>query len=321
MKTVFYTEYGGPEVLEIKDTPKPIPSDDEILVKVHAASVQQTDIRFRTGTPFLARVLAGLLKPKNPVLGCDYSGEVDAVGKNINDYLVGDLVYGALKERTGTQAEYIKIIRDEASIKPTNISHVEAASVGVAGTMALIALRDHAEIKSGQRVLVNGASGGIGSFAVQLAKYFGAEVTGVCSGANVDLVKSLGADHVIDYTVEDFTKKTEAYDIIFDAVRKKKYSECKNALTQRGIYVTTEFGPSIMIQMRLNSNPDGKRMKGMMGKTDPKDMAFLTKLIESGEIKPVIDRVYPLEKIAEAHQYVEKGHAKGRVIIRIVDDA
>ena len=321
MKAVYYTEYGGPEVLEIKDIPKPVPGDDEILVKVYSASVQQTDIRFRTGTPFLARVLAGLLKPKSPILGCDYSGEVEAVGKNISDYHVGDLVYGSLKERMGTQAEYINIIPDEAAFKPANLSHVEAASVGVAGTMALIALRDHAEIKSGQRVLVNGASGGIGNFAVQLAKYFGAEVTGVCSGANIELVKSLGADHVIDYTVEDFTTKTEAYDIIFDAVRKKKYSECKNALTQKGVYVTTEFGPSIMLQMRMNSNPEGKRMKGMMGKTDPKDMAFLSNLIESGEITPVIDRVYPLEEIAEAHQYVEKGHAKGRVIIRIVDTA
>jgi len=205
----------------------------------------------------------------------------------------------------------------EVSPKPKNLNFVEAASVGVAGTMALQCLRNHGEIQRGQKVLINGASGGIGTFAVQIAKSYDTEVTGVCSTANLELVKSIGADHVIDYTKEDFTKRADEYDIIFDAVRKNTFANCKNASSSKGIYVTTEFGPSIMLQMKMNSNPNGKRMVGMLGKIDPEDLVFLTELIEAGKIRPVIDRTYPLEEITDAHRYVEKGHAKGKVIIEI----
>ena len=317
MKAVVYEKYGSPDVLQLKEIDKPSVADDEILVKVHAASIQQTDINFRTGTPFLARVLAGLFKPKNQILGCDYSGTVEATGKNVDEYSIGDEVYGQLNKRTGTHAEYVSVSMKETSPKPKNLNFVEAASVGVAGTIALQCLRDHGEIQQGQKVLVNGASGGIGTFAVQIAKSYGTEVTGVCSTANLEMVKSIGADHVIDYTKEDFTESVDEYDIIFDAVRKNTFANCKNALTSKGIYVTTEFGPTIMLQMRLNSNPDGKRMVGMLMKVDQADLVILTELIEAGKIKPVIDRTYPLEEIADAHRYVDQGHAKGRVIIKI----
>jgi len=317
MKAVVYEKYGSPDVLELREIAKPSVADDEVLVKVHAASIQQTDINFRTGTPFLARVLAGLFKPRNQILGCDYSGTVEATGKNVDEYSIGDEVYGQLNKRTGTHAEYVSVSMKEISPKPKNLNFVEAASVGVAGTMALQCLRDHGEIQQGQKVLVNGASGGIGTFAVQIAKSYGTEVTGVCSTANLEMVKSIGADHVIDYTKEDFTERVDEYDIIFDAVRKNTYANCKNALTQKGIYVTTEFGPTIMLQMKMNSNPNGKRMVGMLLNVDPQDLVVLTELIEAGKIKPVIDRTYPLEEIADAHRYVEKGHAKGKVIMKM----
>jgi NADPH:quinone reductase-like Zn-dependent oxidoreductase len=317
MKAVVYERYGSPDVLQLREITKPSVADDEVLVKVHAASIQQTDINFRTGTPFLARVLAGLLKPKNQILGCDYSGTVEATGKNVDEYSVGDEVYGQLNKRTGTHAEYISVTTKEVSHKPKNLTFVEAASVGVAGTIALQCLRDHGEIQQGQKVLVNGASGGIGTFAVQIAKSYDTEVTGVCSTANLEMVKSIGADHVIDYTKEDFTERVNEYDIIFDAVRKNTFANCKNALTSKGIYVTTEFGPTIMLQMRMNSNPDGKRMVGMLMNVDQADLVILTGLIEAGKIRPVIDRTYPLEEIADAHRYVEKGHAKGKVIMKM----
>ena len=317
MKAVVFEKYGSPEVLELREVDKPSVADDELLVKVHAASIQQTDIRFRTGTPFLARVLGGLFKPKNQILGCDYSGIVEATGKNVNEYNVGDKVYGQLDGRTGTHAEYISVSMKEVSTKPKNLTFVEAASVGVAGTMALQCLRDYGEIQQGQKVLINGASGGIGTFAVQLAKYYDTEVTGVCSTTNLEMVKSIGADYVIDYTKEDFTKMVDEYDVIFDAVRKNTFANCKNALTSKGIYVTTEFGVTILLQMKMNSNPNRKRMVGMLGKADPEDLVFLRELIEAGKIKPVIDRTYPLEEIADAHRYVDKGHAKGKVIMKI----
>ena len=316
-KAIVYEKYGSPEVLNIREVNKPSVTDDQVLVKVHAASIQQTDTNFRSGTPFLARVISGLLKPKNQILGCDYSGTIEATGKNINKYNVGDEVYGLLDKRTGTHAEYISVSMNEISQKPKNLNFVEAASVGVAGTMALQFLRDHGEIHEGQKVLINGASGGIGTFAVQIAKYFNTEVTGVCSTANLEMVKSIGADHVIDYTQENFTERVNEYDIIFDAVKKSTFANCKNVLTPKGIYLTTEFGPSIMLQMRMNSNPNGKRVVGALLNVDPQDLVVLTELIEAGKVKPVIDRMYPLEEIADAHRYVENGHAKGKVIMKI----
>ena len=318
MKAVVYEKYGSPDVLKLREIEKPSVADDEILVKIHAASLQQTDIRFRTGTPFLARVLGGLFRPNNQILGCDYSGIVEATGKNITEYDIGDEVCGQLDQRTGTHAEYVSVSMGEITTKPRNLTFVEAASMGVAGCIALQCLRDHGEIRQGQNVLINGASGGIGTYAVQLAKHYDTEVTGVCSATNADLVKSLGADHVLDYREEDFTSRVGEYDIIFDAVRKSTFAESKNALTPKGIYVTTEYGPSIMLKMRMNSSPEGKRMIGILMKVDMDDMAYLRELIEAGTVRPIIDRTYTLEELPDAHRYVEAGHAKGRVIIKIV---
>lgn len=318
MKAVIYNKYGSPDVLQIQEIDRPSITDNEVLVRVHSASIQQTDTNFRSGTPFLARVITGLIKPKNQILGCDYSGTIKATGKNISKYSVGDEVYGQLNKRTGTHAEYINVTLNEISPMPKNLNFVEAASVGVAGSLALQFLRKYGEIQQGQKVLINGASGGIGTFAVQIAKSYGTEVTGVCSTENLEMVKSIGADHVIDYTQEDFTNRINEYDIIFDAVRKSNFTKCRNALSPKGIYITTEFGPSIMLHMRMNSNPNKKRMIGALLTLDPQDLVLLTELLEAGKIRPVIDRTYPLEEIADAHRYVEKGHAKGKVIIKIV---
>jgi NADPH:quinone reductase-like Zn-dependent oxidoreductase len=245
-------------------------------------AVARAHTRVKIHFPF-AR--ARLFKPKNQILGCDYSGTVEAKGKNINEYKIGDEVYGQLNKRSGTHAEYISLSMKEVSPKPKNLTFVEVASVGVAGTLALQFLRDHGEIQQGQKVLVNGASGGIGTFAVQIAKFYDTEVTGVCSTSNLEMVKSIGADHVIDYTKEDFTERIDEYDIIFDAVRKNTFANCKKALTQKGIYVTTEFGPSIKLQMRMNSNPNRKRMVGALLNADPQDLVILTELIEAARAR------------------------------------
>ena len=319
MKTVYYERYGSTEVLELREIEKPSTSNDEILVKVHAASVQPMDIRFRTGTPLLARAIAGLTKPKIKILGFDYSGVVEAVGENITSYYPGDEVFGLRnsENKSGTHAEYFTVTEKEIARKPHNLTHVQAATAGMAGIMALQGLRDHGEIKPGKKVLLNGASGGIGTFAVQIAKHYGAEVTGVCSTGNLEMVKSLGADHVIDYTKEDFTKNTDSYDVIYDIVRKNTFNNCKKALTAKGIYITTDMSPGLLIEMKLNSNPNSKRSITMWGDVNGEDLEVVSKLLESEVIVPVIDRVYSMEEIVDAHMYIEKGHAKGKVILEI----
>ena len=319
MKAVYYEKYGSTEVLELKEIEKPSVSSDEILIKVYAASVQPMDIRFRTGTPLLARAIAGLTKPKIKILGFDYSGVVEAVGENITSYSPGDEVFGLRNSdnKSGTHVEYFTVTENEIGRKPPNLTHIVAATAGMAGIMALQGLRDHGEIKPGKKVLLNGASGGIGTYAVPIAKHYGAEVTGVCSTGNLEMVKSLGADHVIDYTKEDFTENSDSYDVIFDIVRKNTFNNCKKALTEKGIYITTHMSPSLLIEMKLNSNPNSKRSITMWGDVNGKDLEIVSKLLESEVIVPVIDRVYSMEEIADAHRYVEKGHAKGKVILKI----
>ena len=239
------------------------------------------------------------------------------MGKEVKKFKEGDQVFGYIGAPMGANAEYMCMPEDKMiGLKPENMTHEEAACLPYGAIMASSHLKK-VDIRPGMKVLINGASGGIGTFAVQISKSYDTEVTGVCSTANLNMVKSIGADHVIDYTKDDFTQSVEEYDIIFDAVRKSKFKKCKNALTSKGVYVTTEFGPLLLLQMKMNSNPNKKRMLGMLGKTDPGDLAFLRELIEGGKIKPVIDRTYPLEEIADAHRYVDKGHAKGRVIIKI----
>ena len=316
MKAVVYTKYGSPDVLDLKEVEKPVPKDDEVLIKVHASTVTPMDWHLRQpGMNIIARMIAGLIKPKNPILGVEYSGEVEATGKDVKQLKRGDKVFGG--GRTGAHAEYACMPEDEVAIKPSNMTFEEAAGIHFGACVALIYLRDHANVKSGQKILINGASGGVGTFAVQLARYFGAEVTGVCSTKNMEMVRSLGADRVIDYTKEDFTKGGKTYDIIFDAVGKRSFSQCKGSLKQDGIYLSTVATFPLILQMLWTSKIGTKKAKFVLQKTTNKDLIFLKELIEAGKLRTVIDRTYPLSDIAEAHKYSEKGHAKGKVVITI----
>ena len=319
MKAIVYTKFGSPDVLKLKEVAKPAPKDNEVLIRIVATTVAVEDpgIRARPG-------LNGFLKPKKSILGFYLAGEVEAVGKDVKRFKRGDQVYG----NTGlgllsTYAEYICMPEDGAiAAKPANITYEEAAALPNGALTALPFLRDKGNIQSGQKVLINGASGAVGTIAVQLAKYFGADVTGVCSTANLEMVKSLGADKVIDYTKEDFTKTGEAYDIIFDTVGNSPFSRCKGSLTENGIYLTTVPSPVAMLQMLWTSKKGGKKVgiaaTGLRSSNEKtKELVFLNGLIETGKIKAVIDRSYPLEQIAEAHRYVEAGHKKGNVVINV----
>jgi NADPH:quinone reductase-like Zn-dependent oxidoreductase len=315
-------KYGSPDVLRLAEAEKPVPDDNEVLIRVHAATVTPADIAFRKGNPFISRFFTGLLKPKFTP-GDEIAGEIEAAGKNVRGFNKGDKIFGSSGTAFGAHAEYICLPGEAAlGIMPANADYGEAVAVCYAGLTALPFLRDKASIKSGQEVLINGASGSIGTLAVQLARYYGAEVTGVCSTANLELVRSLGAERVIDYTKEDFTKTGQTYDIIFDVVAKSSFSRCKNALKPNGIYLTTFPSLGIMIQSIWTSK--FSRKKAMFEATGlrpapekSKDLLFLKELTEACKLKPVIGRRYPLEQIAEAHMYVEKGHKRGNVIINL----
>jgi len=318
VKAVVYERYGSPDVLEFGEIEKPMVMEDDILVKIHAASMNAVDWHLRSGTPFMARLMGGsaktlFMKPKSPLLGADFAGKVESVGKNVEQFKKDDDVFGLVK--VGAHAEYICVSEKDVALKPVNMTYEQAAAVPTAGFMALQGLRDEGNIKSGQRVLINGASGGIGTFSVQIAKSFGAEVTGVCSTRNLELVKSLGADEVIDYTKEDFTKTGQSYDLIYDVVGKSSFSKCENSLEPEGIYVTTAFGPRLILQKFWTSMTSSKKMIPFLGKPSKEYLVSLKDLIEAGKVTSVIDRRYPLREIAEAHRYVEKGHARGKVII------
>jgi len=314
MKAMVYYNYGSPDVLELQEIEKPIMKDNEVLVKVHAASVNWLDWHFLTGTPFLARIMAGLLKPKNKVLGIDLAGRIEAVGANVTQFQPGDEVFGSSTH--GCFAEYVCVSEEGVVTKPANLTFEEAAAVPGAASPALQALRDCGQIQPRQKVLINGASGGVGTFAVQIAKSFGAEVTGVCSTRNLDMVRSIGADQVIDYTQEDFTKNEERYDLVFDAVAKRSFADCRRALSPHGIYVTTEFSPLLALGGLWTSMTGDMKMVPLPPKAPAKgDLVFMKELLEGGRVAPVIDRRYSLSEVPEALRYLEKGHARGKVVI------
>jgi NADPH:quinone reductase-like Zn-dependent oxidoreductase len=334
MKAIVYTKYGPPDVLQLKEVEKPIPKDNELLVKVYATTVTSGDVKARSSiyapVPWLlGRAMTGLTKPKRPILGMELAGEIESVGKDVKRFRKGDQVFGTTTGLGfGSYTEYICMPEEPlpkktmlgnnvVAMKPANMTYGEAAAVPVGGLTALAFLRDMANIQSGQEVLINGASGSVGTFAVQLAKYFGAEVTGVCSTANVELVKSLGADKVIDYTKEDFTQAGETYDIILDAVSKSSFSRCKSSLKQRGIYLATAPTLAFILQMLWTSMVGRKKARFGGAEEKAEDLIFLKELVEAGKIRSVIDRCYPLEQTAEAHRYVEQGHKKGNVVITV----
>ena len=320
MKAILCTKYGSPDVLELKEVEKPAPRDNQVLVKIHAASANPLDWHGMRGAPFLVRLGGGFSKPKDPRLGADLAGTIEAVGKAVTRFQPGDEVFGLAG---GTFAEYTCVAEDALVLKPANISFEQAAAVPVAAYTALQGLRNTGHIQSGQKVLVNGAAGGVGTFAVQIARSFGAEVTGVCSTSNLELVRSIGAAQVIDYTREDFTNNGRHYDLIYDAVANRSISELQRALNPGGICVVAGFSNLFNLVKLMLFGPWASRREnkkvGMMdmASSNQKDLIFIRGLLETGKVIPVIDRCYPLNETPEAIRYLEKGHAHGKVIITI----
>ncbi|MFX1544529.1 MAG: NAD(P)-dependent alcohol dehydrogenase [Promethearchaeota archaeon] len=317
MKAIVYAKYGPPDVLQLKEIDKPIPKANEVLIKMHATTVTAADWRIRKADPFLARLMNGFLRPKKVnILGVELAGEVEEVGKEVTRFKPGDQVFGSTGFGFGAYAEYV-VLPEDASItlKPSNLTLEESATVPVGADTALFFLRTQGNIQSGQKVLIYGASSSVGSYAVQLAKYFGAEVTAVCSTANQDWVKDLGADKMIDYKKEDFTESGETYDLIFDAVGKLSLLHSMKALKEDGIFLDAVGMLRRGIQGKLATMGNNKRVLGDTATGKLEDLEFLKELIEAGKLKPIIDRRYRLEDIAEAHRYVETGRKKGNVII------
>lgn len=325
MKAILYTEYGSADVLKLKEIEKPTPKDNEVLIKVHAATVTAGDVNMRgftfvpPGFGPLPRLMFGLNAPKKQILGVELAGEIEAVGAAVTQFKPGDQVFGIDSAHVGAYAEYVCWPETAPLvIKPSNLSYEEAASIPFGAGTALPLLRDKAKIKPGQKVLVNGASGGVGNYAVQLAKYYGAEVTGVCSTGNLSMVKAMGADHVIDYTHQDFTQSGETYDIIFDsAFGVASFERAKKALKPNGLYLAVAGGPKQMLQAVWTGMRGGKKVIASPVDENKEDLLFLKGLAEAGHLKVFIDRCYPLEQTAEAHRYVDTGRKRGSVVINV----
>jgi NADPH:quinone reductase-like Zn-dependent oxidoreductase len=324
MKAIVNEKYGSPDVLQFKEVAKPTPQDNEVLVQVHAASVNAAELHLLRADPFLMRFMGfGLLKPKHTILGAAMAGRVEAVGRNVTQFQPGDEIFGDLTRcGFGAFAEYVCASEDALALKPANVTFEEAAAVPLAAVTALQGLRAKGQIQPGQKVLIYGAGGGVGTFAVQIAKAFGAEVTAVCSTRNVDRVRSIGADHVIDYTQADFTTNGQRYDLIFAVNGYHSIFDYKRALNPKGVYVFIGGSIAAMFQAMLLGplvSMTGRQKMGSMGVAKPnqKDLVFMKELLEAGKVVPVIDRRYPLRETAEALRYLEKGHAKGKVVITV----
>ena len=322
MKAVVYTKYGSPDVLQLKEVEKPTPKDTEVLIRIHAASANAADWHLLRGDPFLLRLGYGLLKPNNTILGADIAGRVEAVGNNVTQFQPGDEVFGDISGcGLGGFAEYVSVPEHAVISKPASMTFEEAAAVPMAAVTALQGLRDKGQIQPGQKVLIHGASGGVGTFAVQIAKAFRAEVTAVCSTRKVDLVRSIGADHVIDYTQEDFTKNGQRYDLMLAANGNRSMFAYKRALAPTGRYVVTGGSMAQLFQAMLLgpllSTAGRQNMGTVLARPNQKDLACMKELLEAGKVIPVIDRCYPLSETAEAIRYLEAGHARGKVVITV----
>lgn len=322
MKAIVQDKYGPPDVLHVGEIDKPVPEDDEVLVQVHAAALHIGDWMLMMGTPYVMRIGTGLRKPRKSVPGFDVSGRVEAVGKNVKGFQPGDEVFG---DCNGSCAEYTSVAEDKLALKPAELTFEQAAAVPVSGVTALRGIRDEGKVEAGQKVLINGASGGVGTFAVQIAKSLGAEVTGVCSTGNVEMVRSLGADHVIDYTQEDFTQGDERYDLILDNVASHSFAECRRALTPTGTHIPNSgrsdgrwFGAfGRMAKAMLVSLFVRQQGRPFVAPVKKKELVELKELLEAGKVTPVIDRTYPLSETAAAMDYVGQGHASGKTVITL----
>jgi NADPH:quinone reductase-like Zn-dependent oxidoreductase len=336
MKAIVQERYGAPEVLEFKEVEKPVAGPHDLLIRVHAAAVNARDWHIMRGDPYIVRVMSpalfGWSRPKMKVRGCDFAGRVEAVGSAVTRFRPGDDVYGDVGAPDGAFAEYVSTPEDLTELKPGNVSFEQAAAVPVAGNTALMGLRDAARLQAGQHILINGSSGGVGTFAVQIAKVFGAEVTGVCSTRNVDLVRSIGADHVIDYTREDFARGSERYDVLFDLVGNRSLADCRRVVKRNGTLVLSGGGTSrggsligpmgpMLQAMVVSKFVRDKRLVILMVTPNRANLATLRDLIESGKVTPIIDRSYPLDKTPEAIRYMEVDHARAKIVISVCSSA
>ncbi|MCF8277023.1 MAG: NAD(P)-dependent alcohol dehydrogenase [Flavobacteriales bacterium] len=322
MKAIITTGYGSPEIFKMDNVAKPTAKPNELLIKIHASSVTKADTMMRTGKPYIGRLMLGLMKPKNPIWGTGFAGVIEAVGSEVTQFKVGDKVFGENIETFGTYAEYVTVAEDGiVAHLPENLPFEEAAGMGDGGITSLNFLCNLGNVKPGDKVLINGASGALGTAAVQIAKHFGAEVTGVCSTQNVSLVWELGADHVIDYTKEDFTENKNSYDLIYDTVGMRAFSECCDTLKENGVYASPVLGMPLLGHMLASSIIGTKRAKfsatgALPHKEIKRLLALLIDIIEAGHLKGIVDRSYPLDKVVDAHEYIDKGHKRGNVVLK-----